>query len=524
MGEKSDEGYSVTAPELIWTYDKEGIVEIERKTDGFWKKNTDEYDKAPDKGLYISGSDYYVTALSEGTVTAIGTPADNTNNVEPVKIKITVKQGTVESVETNKLVSQGTEGAIKFIKENHKDGYFYGDEWLVYSLLRAGETIKQDKLDAYYESVVEKVKTWSNSKKPTEIERVALALSIIGKDITNIEGINLAEMIYNSKRLQIGANELTYALIALDAKDTNIPKDALWSREKMISELLKFQNSKTGGFGLTDNKTTSVDITAMALQALAKYKGSNEDVDKAIENALKYLKSNMSKKYDFGTPESSAQVLLALTTLKIDPLSQNNGFGTNNRNIITRLMEYFDPKTGGFTRNLGDKNPMEMTTVQVLQALTSYQRYINREKSYWDLTNSKDDTGNNPGNGSEDKDDTGSNPGDGSEDKDDTGNNPGNGSEDKDDIGSNPGDGSEDKDDTGNNPGDGSEDKDDIGSNPGDGSEDKDDTGNNPGNDSTGKDDNVSTGDESIIIYVFIMVLSTLGLLVSFSRKYITKK
>ena len=123
-----------------------------------------------------------------------------------------------------------------------------------------------------------------------------------------------------------------------------------------------------------------------------------------------------------------------------------------------------------------------MTTVQVLQALTSYQRYINREKSYWDLTNSKDDTGNNPGDGSEDKDDTGSNPGDGSEDKDDTGNNPGNDSE------------------------------------------DKDDTENNPGNESTGKDDNVSTGDESIIIYVFIMVLATLGLLVSFNRKYITKK
>ena len=132
----------------------------------------------------------------------------------------------------------------------------------------------------------------------------------------------------------------------------------------------------------------------------------------------------------------------------------------------------------------------------MLQALTSYQRYINREKSYWDLTNSKDDTGNNPGNGSEDKDDTGNNPGDGSEDKDDTGSNPGNESEDKDDTGSNPGDGSEDK----------------------------DDTENNPGNESTGKDDNVSTGDESIIIYVFIMVLATLGLLVSFNRKYITKK
>ncbi|KMW24841.1 hypothetical protein HMPREF0977_01836, partial [Clostridium sp. 1_1_41A1FAA] len=87
-----------------------------------------------------------------------------------------------------------------------------------------------------------------------------------------------------------------------------------------------------------------------------------------------------------------------------------------------------------------------------------------------------------------------------------------------------PGDRSEDKDDTGSNPGNESEDKDDTGNNPGNGSEDKDDTENNPGNESTGKDDNVSTGDESIIIYVFIMVLATLGLLVSFNRKYITKK
>ena len=393
VGERSDEGYSVTAPELIWTYDKEGIVEIERRTNGFWKKNTDEYDKAPDKGFYISGSDYYITALSEGTVTAIGTPADNTNNVEPVKITITVKPGDVEPVDINKLVTQGVEGAIEFINKNYKDGYSYGDEWLIYSLLHAGETIEKDKLDAYYNSVVKEVKTWSDAKKPTDIERVALSLSILGKDITNIEGVNLAEMIYNSKNLKNGSNELAYALLALDAKNTTIPDTALWTREEMISELLKFQNPQTGGFGLIDNKTTSVDITAMVLQALAKYKDYNEEVNASVEKALRYLKAEMSSKYDFGTPESSAQVLLALSILEIDPLSQDEGFGTRYRNIITRLMDYFDQETGGFTRNPGDKKPIEMTTMQALQGLSSYKGYVNGEKPYWDLTDKLENDG-----------------------------------------------------------------------------------------------------------------------------------
>lgn len=38
----------------------------------------------------------------------------------------------------------------------------------------------------------------------------------------------------------------------------------------MISALLDFQNEK-GFFGLFDNKGGSVDITAMALQPLARY-------------------------------------------------------------------------------------------------------------------------------------------------------------------------------------------------------------------------------------------------------------
>ena len=472
-GERSYEGYSVTEPEIIWTYDKKGIVEIEREATGFWKKNTEEYDKAPDKGDYLPITDYYVTALSEGTVTVTGTPADKTNNVSPITFKITVKPGDAKPVDISDLMLKGTNGAINYINENYKNGYSYGNEWVVFDLLRAGESISQDKLDAYYESVVKEVKSWSHREKPTNIERVSLALSIIGKDITNVDGINLAEMIYNHTRLDYGSNELAFALIALDARNTYIPDTALWTREKMIAELLKFQNPKTGGFGLADNETTSVDMTAMVLQAIAKYKDSNEEVNKAIEKALDYLKNNMSSKYDFGTPEGTAQVLIALSALGIDPLSEDEGFGTSYKNIITRLMDYYDQETGGFTRTPGDKKPTEMTAVQVLQGFNSYQRYVNGESSYWDLTDKPQ--GNNS-----------------------TGNNNGNGSDGNSSIENNNGNG--------------------TGSNSSIGDNNENGTGNDYNVDIESSE--VKTGDESLIgVWLFIFMLSSVCLYVSLTRK-----
>ena len=64
------------------------------------------------------------------------------------------------------------------------------------------QTIDQDKLDAYYESVCATVKGWSADQKPSRYERVSLALTAMGKDITNVDGVNLAAMIYNSEKTE----------------------------------------------------------------------------------------------------------------------------------------------------------------------------------------------------------------------------------------------------------------------------------------------------------------------------------
>ena len=60
-----------TDPQLKWSYDKEGIVKIVRKEQGYWKKGNPEWDNAPDKGSFLTSDKYYVQSLKEGTVIAV---------------------------------------------------------------------------------------------------------------------------------------------------------------------------------------------------------------------------------------------------------------------------------------------------------------------------------------------------------------------------------------------------------------------------------------------------------------------
>ena len=378
-GALDDQGYGVTESALNWTYSKPGIAKITKKASGYWKKNGTYSTDDPDYGDYLIDNSYEVVGLSEGTVVATGTPIDTKNNVKPVTITITVtKNDSAVTPDMKQKASDGAKQAAAYIKEKHSNGYVYGNEWIIYTLLENDKNAFSDtELDAYYDSVKETVKTWSASQKPTDIERVTLALAKMGKDVTNVGGVDLASMIYNSNKLTDGSNELIYALMALDAADVAVPAGAKWTRQSMITELLKFQN-QDGGFSLTGNGGSGTDVTAMALQALANYKDRKE-VKASIEKAVEYLKGQMQDDFGYGTSETTAQVLLALTCLGIDPTSSEVGFGTANFNMITNLMQY-QKEDGGFAHlaNLNKSN--EMATVQTMEALDAY---AGTKKEYW---------------------------------------------------------------------------------------------------------------------------------------------
>lgn len=377
-GELDDQGYDVTEPALKWTYSQRGIAQVVRTGSGYWKKNGDYNVNDPDYGSYLPVAEYQITGLSEGTVTATGTPIDGRNNVKPVTITITVTKGSTADIDVKAKAEEGINSAVTYITEKHStDGYAYGDEWLIYALLRNGVEISSDVQDAYYQSAAAEVKKWNADQKPTDIERVALTLTAMGKDITDVDGTDLVSMICNSEKLSDGSNELIYALMALDAANAAIPADAKWSRNTIIEAMLGFQN-ENGGFGLTGKDSTSVDMTAMALQALAPYQERTE-VKEAIDRAVSCLKEEMRDDFGYGTSESTAQVLLALSCLGIDPTSAEVGFGTPNFNMITNLIKYRQ-NDGGFSHLSNLTKSQEMSTVQVLQALDAYKKGTN---TYW---------------------------------------------------------------------------------------------------------------------------------------------
>ncbi len=306
-------------------------------------------------------------------------------------IVMPAKAEEIQTPDIYEIINSGIENASAYIDSqlenaHNSDGVSYGFEWYIISMLRAGKTIDSTILEEYYQSAETTVSTWTGNEKPTDVERTALALTVMGKDITDIGGVNMAEIIYNSSRLSDGSNELAYALIALDAGNVEIPDTALWSRESIIEEILNFQ-AENGGFGLYDNTDADVDMTAMCLQALAPYQ-DNEIVKIAVDRAVVYLRNTLSSEYNYSENSlTTAQVLLALACLEIDVTDESNGFGDAENNIAKAIEMFRSAEGNGYTYE-GVINPM--AAVQVLQAYDGYKKAHIENSFYWDFSEAGD--------------------------------------------------------------------------------------------------------------------------------------
>lgn len=197
-----------------------------------------------------------------------------------------------------------------------------------------------------------------------------LTMAALGKDVTDVAGKNLVELVRDGSSTAEMSNEIAYALLALDKANAQAPEGGSSDRDALVAKLLTFQN-EDGGFGLTAGSGSGVDMTAIALQALAPYADANAD---AVSAALGFLRTKMSPgTCDFGSAESDAQVLLALTALGKDPLNTVNGFANSVSNLITAIMAY-NVEPMGFAHVKGQE-ASAMPSVQVLQALSSYKQH-----------------------------------------------------------------------------------------------------------------------------------------------------
>ena len=269
-----------------------------------------------------------------------------------------------------------------------------GGEWMVIGLARSGRLVPA----GYYDNVVEYVKAKADANerlhpaKVTDNARVILALTAIGKDVTNVGGHNLLKGLDNMDYVQTqGINGPIFTLIALDSH--NYPTSGDVTREKLIQVILDAQLTD-GGWALSGTKADP-DMTAMAIQALAPYYKTNETVKAAVDKALEALSALQRNDGGFGSwgtvnSESCAQVIVALTALGIDPTTDSR-FIKNGLTVLDALAGFY--VNGGGFRHTAGGDLDGMATEQGYYALASYYRFVNGQTSLYDMSDVTIQTG-----------------------------------------------------------------------------------------------------------------------------------
>lgn len=267
--------------------------------------------------------------------------------------------------------------------------------------------------------------------KATEWHRISLAVAASGGDPTSIGEYNgepidlIADGTYNrgltASPGRQGINGWIWALISLDSKRYEVPENAFHQRQDFIVEILQKQ-LEDGGFALS-GKVSDPDITAMAVQALAPYYNSeivyeytsekikkpDEDgtsvyiqcqksVRQVVDECVAWLSSVQAEDGDFYSwgmqnVESTCQVVVALTSLGIDPLMDERFITDSGNTLLDGILKY-RLDNGGFVHSFtyDPDNPTslpdeanEMASHQSLYTLVALWRNQNGMRTLYDM-------------------------------------------------------------------------------------------------------------------------------------------
>lgn len=278
--------------------------------------------------------------------------------------------------------------------------YLFG-EWAVLGQARAKVPLSEAYIAAYYEKVVAYVQknmgadgvlVDPESRNPTvtDNERIILALTAIGKDPANVGDKNLLTALQDKDIMKVtdtsktDINGLVMGLLALNSR--NYTSDTSW----LVQAVLEQQNKDGSWRASADTKPVGdVDMTAMALQALAPYHkdGGNETVNTAVEKALNWLSGKYRSGYD--SSESCAQVVIALSALNLDANTDARFTKTvegKTLSVLGNLLQYRVAENGGFKHQFADKAVNEMATEQALCAMAAYARFTEKANALYDMT------------------------------------------------------------------------------------------------------------------------------------------
>ena len=354
-----------------------------------------------------------VTAKDRAAIEAARAAYNNLTEAQKKQVsnysRLTDAEKALEDLGTTAIYEEYLRNVLEYVKletSNPSLGSTYG-EWAVLAEARGNvsASVWYDKYLSNMATTVAskngKLDNTNTQTKHTEYSRVILALTALGEDATKFTGsngtvYNLVEPLFekNGSTYRVseqGNNGTAFALIALDSGSYYKDATGNAAREAWIKTLHTNQHSN-GAWNIDgDHPGDNVDTTAMVVQALAPYYASNTDAKDAVDNAVGWLSAQYRLRGDYGSSESAAQVIVALSALGIDART-NADFQYKGISVLSNFLSYADETTGGFLHVKVDPDSgangtvNQMASEQAAYTLVAYDRYAGNRNRLYDMS------------------------------------------------------------------------------------------------------------------------------------------
>lgn len=268
----------------------------------------------------------------------------------------------IDGIVSYKLNEAGAGDIQEWIDGGLSDGAGTTAEWYAITVSQMGGY----DMSSYKRSLERYISENKAPSSATAREKIALALiasgssdSFISRTIDDsIDELGLMSWIYGLHLLNNGFTGERYDI-------------------QGVTDTLLSMQFADGGWAIMGDRG-DIDVTAMTINSLAPYYGSNGDVAAAVDRGLDFLSAkqlNNGGYTSFGTenPESTAQVLMAVSALGID--CQQDGRFVKDGNTLIDGIASFQLADGSFSHTPGGASN-DGATMQSLYSLVAYRRMI----------------------------------------------------------------------------------------------------------------------------------------------------
>lgn len=323
------------------------------------------------------------------TVLALGVGISPSLVAAPAHAALTAAAPASVDLVADYRTMQSETGA--YILANYDASVGLGMEWKALGLARNGTPGAEEWLETYYAALVDDVVAKNGVLgAATEYERIILAVTALGRDVTDVGGFNLLEGIADQSKLR-AINQRVFGLLALDANNYEVPTiDGIASpttREWLVQQILGSEIAGGGWAFFGTNPDT--DMTGMAMQALIPYK-DQPLVAAALERGTAVLAgiqkdSGAFASYGTESVESTVQAILALTGMGIDP-SSDPRFTTEVSTPAAALKNFYIPGGGFWLGKTPTEKRNSIAVEQGFYGIAQFLRFVEGRNGLYDMT------------------------------------------------------------------------------------------------------------------------------------------